>query len=335
MQCDTKLSRCHVVCYSAGYDLLQNLQIPKSGGGEYKIRCMISAYNAESTEARCYMEFVEKVRQKKLEDCMTTMGAKLAGPPTTFSANQIGKKSSYDNECAASLFSVHQDSNKPGWTLVERGTPSVEPREMVQARAGDAVARDNENLVVERRVMLEDSGDCCRAGKRNRSEVVAQWFNELESNNDVLEAKVNKLEAEKLELATKNGALEEQTLVMQREKAGLLMTIKTLEAGALEDKAYKTEAACRIRELETKMQNWHIQEVGLQAKIQSLEAREWKVSERNKMIAAVSTAAESTLRVAEEAAAKARRQLAQCAALATPVEVCLQDTVSDLLECLE
>ena len=193
LQSDTRLSRCHVICYSAGYNLLQNLKIPKSGGGEYEIRCMISAYNAESKEARCYLELVEKVREKKLEDSMIAMGAKLAGPPTTFSADQAGKKSSYDDECAASLFSVHQDSRKPGWTLVGRGTPSVEPREMVQARAGDAVAREHEDLVVERRVMLENPGDfghdgtvlgkqkaadggaapfveadCCRSGKKSK-----------------------------------------------------------------------------------------------------------------------------------------------------------------------
>ena len=138
LQCDTKLSRCYIVCYSAEYNLLQNLKIPKSGGGEYEIRCMISAYNAESSEARCYLELTEQVREKKLVDRMTAMGAKLACPPTTFSAKQARQKSSYDDECAASLFSVHQDSKRPGWTLVERGTPWVEPREMAQAWAGDA-----------------------------------------------------------------------------------------------------------------------------------------------------------------------------------------------------
>ena len=263
LQGDTKLSRCHVICYSAEYNLLQNLQIPKSGGGEYEIRCMISAYNAESKEARCYLELVEKVREKKLEDSMTAMGAKLAGPPTTFSAKQAGQKSSYDDECAASLFSVHQDSNKPGWTLVERGTPSVEPREMVRARAGDAVAREHEDLLVEKRVMLEnpeafeqggavlgkqkavDGGaDCGRSGKRSKPGMVSRFLDEvqeLEFRADVLQTRNSVLEAEKLELVagavglqTRNSALEAEKLELAAGAVGLQTRNSALEAEKLE-----------------------------------------------------------------------------------------------------
>ena len=263
LQGDTKLSRCHVICYSAEYNLLQNLQIPKSGGGEYEIRCMISAYNAESKEARFYLELVEKVREKKLEDSMTAMGAKLAGPPTTFSAKQAGQKSSYDDECAASLFSVHQDSNKPGWTLVERGTPSVEPREMVRARAGDAVAREHEDLLVEKRVMLEnpeafeqggavlgkqkavDGGaDCGRSGKRSKPGMVSRFLDEvqeLEFRADVLQTRNSVLEAEKLELVagavglqTRNSALEAEKLELAAGAVGLQTRNSALEAEKLE-----------------------------------------------------------------------------------------------------
>ena len=263
LQGDTKLSRCHVICYNAEYNFLQKLQIPKSGGSEYEIRCMISAYNAESKEARCYLELVEKVREKKLVDCMAAMGAKLAGLPTTFSADQAGQKSSYDDECAASLFSVHQDSNKPGWTLVERGTPSVEPREMVRARAGDAVAREHEDLLVEKRVMLEnpeafeqggavlgkqkavDGGaDCGRSGKRSKPGMVSRFLDEvqeLEFRADVLQTRNSVLEAEKLELVagavglqTRNSALEAEKLELAAGAVGLQTRNSALEAEKLE-----------------------------------------------------------------------------------------------------
>jgi len=223
------------------------------------------------------LELVEKVREKKLVDCMTAMGAKLAGLPTTFSADQAGQKSSYDDECAASLFSVHQDSKKPGWTLVKRGTPSVEPREMVRARAGDAVAREHEDLVVERLVMLENPGDyghdgtvlgkqkaadggaasfveadCCRSSKKSKPGVLEQFFGNVQG----LEAKNAALEAETLDMQTRNKALEEKN--------------KALEAGAL-------ELQTRIKELETET-------LDLQTKNKELETGALDLQTRNKAL---------------------------------------------------
>jgi len=327
LQCDTRLSRCHVICYSAGYDLLRNLQIPKSGGGEYKIRCMISAYNAESKEARCYVEVTEKIRQKKLEDSMTAMGAKLAGPPTTFSADQAGKKSSYDNECAASLFSVHQDSNKPGWTLVERGTPSVEPREMVRARAGDAVAREHEDLVVERLVMLENPGDyghdgtvlgkhkaadggaapfveaeCCRSGKKSKPGAMGtdeQKRCKGSLINDIDEqmqrwAGLMKLAVENEELKKMNHEISKEKDIIKTNADELKTRTKALEAGTLDLQTRNEALEAGALELQTRNEALEAEKLELQKSNEALEEEnqtldsiENDLLRRNEMLASI------------------------------------------------
>jgi len=321
LQSDTKLARCHVICYGAGYNLMRNLQIPKSGGGEYEIRSMTSAYNAESSEARCYLELTEQVREKKLVDCMTAMGAKLAGPPTTFSAKQAGQRSSYDDECAASLFSVHQDSNKPGWTLVERGTPSVQPREMVRARAGDAVAREHEDLVVERLVMLENPGDyghdgtvlgkhkatdggaapfveadCCRSGKKSKPGVLEQFFGNvqgLEAKNAALEAealdlqtRIKAQEAGTLELQTRIKALEEKNQALEAGALELQTRTKALEAGALELQTRNEELEAGTLELQTRNGALEAGALELQTRNGALEAGALELQTRNEALEA-------------------------------------------------
>jgi len=240
LQGDTKLSRCHVICYSAEYNLLQNLQIPKSGGGEYEIRCMISAYNAESKEARCYLELVEKVREKKLEDSMTAMGAKLAGSPTTFSAKQAGQKSSYDDECAASLFSVHQDSRRPGWELVERGTPSVEPREMVQARAGDAaVSRLVQEL--EFRTYSEEDVSAMMAKK---DELLARKDELLASKDDLLASKDDLL-------AKKDEQLAKKVELLAQQGSDLLARVQSMQASLLASEQRSHALAEAVNHIQT------------------------------------------------------------------------------------
>ena len=348
LQGDTKLSRCHVICYNAEYNFLQKLQIPKSGGSEYEIRCMISAYNAESKEARCYLELVEKVREKKLVDCMAAMGAKLAGLPTTFSADQAGQKSSYDDECAASLFSVHQDSNKPGWTLVERGTPSVEPREMVRARAGDAVAREHEDLVVERLVMLENPGDyghdgtvlgkhkatdggaapfveadCCRSGKKSKPGVLEQFFGNVQG----LEAKNAALEAEALDLQTRIKAQEAGTLELQTRIKALEEKKQALEAGALELQTRTKALEAGALELQTRNEALEAEKLELQKSNEALEEEnqtldsiENDLLRRNEMLASIADGELTASSDAHRAAIAANeRRRAQCVEFNRPI----------------
>jgi hypothetical protein len=201
---------------------------------------MISAYNAESKEARCYLELVEKVRQKKLEDSMTAMGAKLAGLPTTFSADQAGKKSSYDDECAASLFSVHQDSKRPGWTLVERGTPSVEPREMVQARAGDAVV----SRLVQELEFRTYSEENMFAMMAKKDELLARKDELLASKDDLLAKKDEQL-AKKDELLAKNCEL------LAQQGGDLLARVQSMQASLLASEQRSHALAEAVNHIQT------------------------------------------------------------------------------------
>ena len=297
---------------------MKNLKIPKSGGGEYEIRCMISAYNAESKEARCYVELAEKVREKKLTSCMEAMDATQV-VPTTFSANQTGQKSSYDDECAASLFSVHQDSNKPGWTLVKRGTPSVEPREMVRARAGDAVAREHEDLVVERRVMLENPGDyghdgtvlgkqkaadggaapfveadCCRSGKKSKPG--STGTNEQKRCkgsliNDIGEqmqrwAGLMELAVENEELKKMNHEISKEKDIIKTNADELKTRTKALEAGTLDLQTRNEALEAGALELQTRNEALEAGALELQTRNGALEAGALELQTRNEALEA-------------------------------------------------
>ena len=324
---------------------MKNLKIPKSGGGEYEIRCMISAYNAESKEARCYVELAEKVREKKLTSCMEAMDATQV-VPTTFSANQTGQKSSYDDECAASLFSVHQDSNKPGWTLVKRGTPSVEPREMVRARAGDAVAREHEDLVVERRVMLENPGDyghdgtvlgkqkaadggaapfveadCCRSGKKSKPG--STGTNEQKRCkgsliNDIGEqmqrwAGLMELAVENEELKKMNHEISKEKDIIKTNADELKTRTKALEAGALE--LQTRNEALEAEKLELQKSNEALEEEN-----QTLDSIENDLLRRNEMLASIADGELTASSDAHRAAIAANeRRRAQCVEFNRPI----------------
>ena len=131
--------------------------IPKSTGGGYEGSCIVSAYNAGTGEAYLYVEFKEKIRMTQFYDYMIGMDAAEVSIDT-FSAKQSGRKSTYDDECAVALFTVLQKSKEPGWTLVERGTPSVEPKAPAQTSTAEFLAQEREDLIAQETVMREDPG---------------------------------------------------------------------------------------------------------------------------------------------------------------------------------
>ena len=131
--------------------------IPKSTGGGYEGSCIVSAYNAGTGEAYLYVEFKEKIRMTQFFDYMIGMDAAEVSIDT-FSAKQSGQKSTYDDECAIALFTVLQKSKEPGWTLVERGTPSVEPKAPAQTSTAEFLAQEREDLIAQETVMREDPG---------------------------------------------------------------------------------------------------------------------------------------------------------------------------------
>ena len=129
--------------------------IPKATGGEYTASCIVSAYNSTSGEAFLYVEFKEKVRQIQLENYMQTMDATEVRFDT-FSAKTKNQVSTYDDECAKTLFTFHKKSKEPGWTLVERGTPSVETKAPAEPSAAEFLAQEREDLLVQEDVMRAD-----------------------------------------------------------------------------------------------------------------------------------------------------------------------------------
>jgi hypothetical protein len=221
---------------------LGNLFIPKGVHGEgYGIRCVIGAYNNSSGEAYVYMELKEKVRQVQLNAAINDTGASSV-IFNTFSADRKGMKSTYDEECAAALFSVHKQSKEPGFVLISKGIAWVEPKEMIP------IPEVDKETSVEHCSGMDINNDfsihsVCERAKRIRSVDAAdvldllmrqekrQTFHEMhlsseheketekinsryekiidryENNAQVMEAKIKELEAFNKELKSKNDML--------------------------------------------------------------------------------------------------------------------------------
>ena len=130
--------------------------ILKTNGGEYKASCIVSAYNATRGEAFMYVEFKEKIRQNQLENYMCATMNATEVRFDTFSADQPGHKSTYDDECAKTLYTLQKKSEQPGWTLVVVGIPSVEPKAPAEPSAAEFLAQEREDLLVQEQVMRDD-----------------------------------------------------------------------------------------------------------------------------------------------------------------------------------
>jgi hypothetical protein len=238
---DTRLTRCHFSCFRANHELLGNLFVPKGGNGErYAIKCIIGAYNNVSGEAYVYLEMKQPVRAARLEKAiLDTGGAQII--INTFSASQKGVKRTYDDECSAALFSVHEQSKEPGFKLIPIGTAWVEPKEMTpvpEAHQEDSIenhgglAAGNFSSIdhLRERVKRSRSVDAAdvleflmRQEKRQtvleeqlsaenkESEKNISRYEKIidryEDNPQAMEAKIKKLEAINAELTSKNDKL--------------------------------------------------------------------------------------------------------------------------------
>ena len=118
---------------------------------------MFSAYNLNTKEANIYLELGEQMRERQLEQSMLDMGATQT-IIVPYQADIAGQPSVYNKQCAEALFRVIQKSKEPGWTLVERGTPSVEPKAPAQTSTAEFLAQEREDLIAQETVMREDPG---------------------------------------------------------------------------------------------------------------------------------------------------------------------------------
>ena len=103
-----------------------------------------------------YTEFKEKIRQNQLENYMCATMNATEVRFDTFSADQPGHKSTYDDECAKTLYTFQKKSEEPGWTLVVVGIPSVEPKAPAEPSAAELLAQEREDLLVQEQVMCDD-----------------------------------------------------------------------------------------------------------------------------------------------------------------------------------
>jgi hypothetical protein len=118
---------------------------------------MFSAYNLNTKEANIYLELGEQMRERQLEQSMLDMGATQT-IIVPYQADIAGQPSVYNKQCAEALFRVIQKSKEPGWTLVERGTPSVKPKAPAQTSTAEFLAQEREDLIAQETVMREDPG---------------------------------------------------------------------------------------------------------------------------------------------------------------------------------
>ena len=108
---------CYIQCFRASELLLTQMIIPKErSGGQYKIKCMISAFNDQTQEAWIYME-IEQIRITLLEKAMVYQG---------FTSVLVDSFSCKDYATAASkgYKTVKKKSSQPGFRLITRGSPS-------------------------------------------------------------------------------------------------------------------------------------------------------------------------------------------------------------------
>jgi vacuolar-type H+-ATPase subunit I/STV1 len=145
------------------------LHITKKGDGVYNIKCSISAYNTTTREAWIYLE-IDKITKNKLQSSIESTGAKGVDI-IPFSSNMLGQRKTIDEESASALKSVYDFSNKHGWILVTRGTPSVDlsPESPGQTLSPETMRRQEEDVLVQERVAEENPGDFNTGEKRDFS----------------------------------------------------------------------------------------------------------------------------------------------------------------------
>ena len=143
------------------------MHITKKGDGVYNIKCSISAYNTTTREAWIYLE-IDKITKNKLQSSIESTGAKGVDI-IPFSSNMLGQRKTIDEESASALKSVYDFSNKHGWILVTRGTPSVDlsPESPGQTLSPETMRRQEEDVLVQERVAEENPGDFNTGEKRD------------------------------------------------------------------------------------------------------------------------------------------------------------------------
>lgn len=110
----TKVRLCHIQCFNATAEMVSDLSIPRErSGGVYEIKCIISAFNPESTEARIFCQ-VERIKQGVLERAIEAYGARGV-MITSFSPVD------YATSAAVALQSVLAKCSTPGFQSFRRG----------------------------------------------------------------------------------------------------------------------------------------------------------------------------------------------------------------------
>ena len=108
-----------------------NFILPKEQtGGQYAVRCMISAFNEGTKEALVYVEFVEQVKENILERGLERLGARLHGRIESYSFHD------YAQAATGGLQTVEKKALSPGFKLIERGSPAPYVRRVVTVENG-------------------------------------------------------------------------------------------------------------------------------------------------------------------------------------------------------
>ena len=153
---DIRLRRCYFHCYRASKSLLEEHVIRRANGPNYEIKCMVSAFHTINKEAHVYLE-VEKIKESVLKASIKGTGATEVDI-VSFSCNMPGTESKFNAESASSLFKVHSYANEHGFVLIQRGVPSVQPKEMQSATRSQqaSVEQETNDILVQEQVMRDD-----------------------------------------------------------------------------------------------------------------------------------------------------------------------------------
>ena len=117
---------------------------------------MVSAFHTINKEAHVYLE-VEKIKESALKASIKGTGATEVDI-VSFSCNMPGTESKFNAESASSLFKVHSYANEHGFVLIQRGVPSVQPKEMQSATRSQqaSVEQETNDILVQEQVMRDD-----------------------------------------------------------------------------------------------------------------------------------------------------------------------------------
>ena len=143
----------YIHCFNAKAACLTNLVVPKERNDDtYAIRCMMSAFDENQTEALVFVE-MEPIRDTLLRKALERLGATQV---------TIDSFSYHDYASAAStcLGSIEKKAESSGFRLIQRGQPSS----YIRRSYGDVGEFD---VVKKRRLMTEnddlDNEDCLNA----------------------------------------------------------------------------------------------------------------------------------------------------------------------------